>query len=207
MIKLEKGGRINLSKTESGSKVDHVFFGINWGMIEKKGFLGMGSSKEAVDLDASVLIYDDNKNLIDKVYFGHLTSNDGAIRHSGDDLTGDADGDDGLDNEIIKVQFNLLNPKVTNLVFILNSYRHYKFDDIPFASARIYTNDSGKPTDVKEIMAKYNIANDPEFNGKEAVILGVSYKKDGEWRFKAVGLTSNSQSIADIARNDVPQIL
>lgn len=204
-INLEKGGRINLSKTESGKSVSTVFMGVNWGAIVHKSFFG--SKTEAVDLDASCLVYDSNKNLIDTIYFGKLTSSDGAIRHSGDDLTGDVDGDDGLDNEIIKVEMNKLSSRAQSLVFILNSFCHQKFDEIPFASVRIYTNDSGNPMDVKEVMAKYDVANGPEFKGKEAIVLGVSYKKDGEWRFKAVGHMSNQPSIKDIARNDVPQLL
>jgi tellurium resistance protein TerZ len=55
-INLEKGQRINLEKG-NGSKLQNICVGINWGAIEKKGFLGMGGSKEAVDLDASCALF------------------------------------------------------------------------------------------------------------------------------------------------------
>ena len=97
-INLQKGQRISLDKG-NGTKLTNICVGINWGAIEKKGFLG-GITKEAVDLDASCGCFDANKQLLDKVYFGHLASEDRAIKHSGDDLTGDLDGDDGLDNEL-----------------------------------------------------------------------------------------------------------
>ena len=99
-INLQKGQRINLEKS-NGSKLQNICVGINWGAIEKKGWFG-GTSKEAVDLDASCALYDDNKNLLEIIYFGKLRSNDGSIAHSGDDLTGDMGGDDGLDNEIVE---------------------------------------------------------------------------------------------------------
>lgn len=80
-INLQKGQRISLEKS-NGSKLQTVCVGINWGAIEKKGLFGFGTTKEAVDLDASCALYDDNKQLIDVVYFGHLKSKDGAVRHS-----------------------------------------------------------------------------------------------------------------------------
>ena len=74
-INLQKGQRINLEKS-NGSKLQNICVGINWGAIEKKGWFG-GTSKEAVDLDASCALYDDNKNLLDIIYFGQLKSKDG----------------------------------------------------------------------------------------------------------------------------------
>src|SRR5436190_18664961 len=98
-INLTKGQRINLEKS-NGVKVQSTCVGINWGAIEKKNWLG-GVKKEAVDLDASCALYDDNKKIVGVVYFGNLRSKDSAVADSGDDLTGDMGGDDGLDNEVI----------------------------------------------------------------------------------------------------------
>ena len=131
-INLQKGQRINLEKS-NGSKLQNNCVGINWGAIEKKGWFG-GTSKEAVDLDASCGLYDDNKNLLEVIYFGNLRSKDGSIAHSGDDLTGDMGGDDGLDNEIITLDFSRLNPSVSNVAFVLNSFKGQDFGTIPFAS-------------------------------------------------------------------------
>jgi tellurium resistance protein TerZ len=118
----------------------------------KKGFFS--NKTEAVDLDASCAVYDENKNKIDVVSFRQLKSNDQAIRHSGDDLTGDLNGNDGLDNEVITVDFSRLNPSASYVAFFINSFRGQDFKDIPFASIRIY---EGTPTRVNEVFAKYDM--------------------------------------------------
>lgn len=203
---LEAGGRINLSKNDDGSAIlSKIFFGANWGAISRgKGFLGFGSSKEAVDLDASIVMLDSDKRKVETVYFGHKNSNDGAIHHSGDDLTGDTDGDDGQDNEVISIDLARVSPRVDHLVFILNSYSHQQFDEIPYIGMRIYTTKNGRPAtsthDDGTILAKYRVVNkeDPSFVGKEGMILGEAYRKDGEWKFKAIGLTTHDRSINEI---------
>lgn len=198
-INLEKGQRINLEKS-NGTKLTTICVGINWGAIEKKGFFS--TKKEAVDLDASCAVYDENKNNIDTVSFRQLKSNDQAIRHSGDDLTGDMNGDDGLDNEIITVDLTKLNPKANYLGFFINSFRGQDFKDIPFASIRIY---EGTPTRVNEVFAKYDVANEKAFEGSVAMVLGVFYKKNGEWKFNAIGAPTADkkleQTIVTIQQN------
>ncbi len=57
------------------------------------------------------------------IYFGNLRSRNGSVKHSGDDLTGDVNGDDGLDNEVITVDFSQLEPNVEHVAMVLNSYR------------------------------------------------------------------------------------
>lgn len=159
-IRLEKGQRINLEK-DNGAKLQSICVGVNWGAIKKKNWLGF-TTTEAVDLDASCAQFDAQGNIIDKVWFRHLASNDGAIKHSGDDLTGDMDGDDGLDNEVITVDLHKVNPRTDKIAFVLNSFRGQDFKLIPFASIRIY---EGTPTKVREVFATYDIANDPTFAG------------------------------------------
>lgn len=180
-IALEKGQRINLQKS-NGTTLQQICVGINWGAITKKGFFG--TSKEAVDLDASCALFDANKNRIDVVYFGNLRSKDGAVKHSGDDLTGDMEGDDGLDNEIVTLDFSKLNPNTAYVAFVLNSFKGQDFKTIPFASIRIY---EGTPTRVNEVFAKYDIANNPSFAGHVSMVMGVFYKKNNEWKFNALG--------------------
>ena len=85
-IRLEKGQRINLEKG-NGSKLTNICVGVNWGAITKKGWFGI-TRTEAVDLDASCAEFDAAGNVVDKVWFRHLASNDGAIKHSADDLSG-----------------------------------------------------------------------------------------------------------------------
>jgi tellurium resistance protein TerZ len=170
--------------------------------LKKKACLGFGTTKEAVDLDASCALYDDNKQLIDVVYFGHLKSNDGAVKHSGDDLTGDMAGDDGLDNEVITVDLGGLSSSIGYVAFILNSFRGQDFGTIPFASIRIY---EGTPTRVNEVFATYDIANSKDFAGHVSMALGVFYKKNGEWKFNAIGEPTRDrkleESVKTIAQN------
>ena len=193
MINLQKGQRINLKK-DNGTTLQHVCVGINWGAIEKKGFLGMGKSKEAVDLDASCALFDENKRLMDVVYFGQLRSKDSSIMHSGDDLTGDMDGDDGLDNEVITVDLSRLNPAVASIAFVLNSFRGQDFASIPFASIRIY---EGSAKHVNEVFATYDIANSAAFAGHVSMVMGVFYKKSGEWKFNAIGEPTKDRKLEE----------
>mgnify|MGYP006185321643 FL=1 len=190
-INLEKGQRINLEKS-NGSKLQNICVGVNWGAIEKKGFFG--TKKEAVDLDASCAIYDEKKNHIDSVNFRKLQSNDQAIKHSGDDLTGDLNGDDGLDNEVITLDFSQLTPSASYVAFFINSFRGQDFKDIPFASIRIY---EGTPTRVNQEYARYDIANDSSFAGNVSMVLGVFYKRNDEWKFSAIGTPTRDKKLEE----------
>lgn len=130
-IRLEKGQRINLEKN-NGAKLTQFCVGCNWGSIIKNGFLGLGNSVQDVDLDLSCVMLDANGNLCDHIYSplyrkefldqygmppGKVDSNDRALHHSGDDLKGDQDGDDGLDNEIITVDLNKISSSVEQIFF------------------------------------------------------------------------------------------
>ncbi|MEO5332856.1 MAG: tellurium resistance TerZ family protein, partial [Magnetococcus sp. YQC-5] len=170
-LSLQKGQRISLEK-QNGQLLQQMCIGLNWGAIQKKGFFG-NTKIEAVDLDASCGVFDSANQLIDVVFFGNLRSKDGCIVHSGDDLTGDTGGDDGLDNEIITLDLARIDPKAHQVVFILNSFRGHDFGDIPHASIRIY---EGTPTRVESIFATYNISHDPKFKGFVSMIMGKLYR-------------------------------
>jgi len=195
-INLQKGQRISLEKS-NGSKLQNVCVGINWGAIEKKGLFGFGSSKEAVDLDGSCALYNENKQLLEVVYFGNLKSKNGSVKHSGDDLTGDMGGDDGLDNEIITLDFSQLDASVNYVAFVLNSFRGHDFGTIPFASIRIY---EGTTKRVNEVFAKFDIANGANFAGHVSMVMGVFYKKNGEWKFNAIGEPTKDKKLEDTVK-------
>ncbi|WP_426328547.1 TerD family protein [Pedobacter sp. R-06] len=195
-INLQKGQRISLEKS-NGSKLQNVCVGINWGAIEKKGLFGFGSSKEAVDLDGSCALYNENKQLLEVVYFGNLKSKNGSVKHSGDDLTGDMGGDDGLDNEIITLDFSQLDANVNYVAFVLNSFRGHDFGTIPFASIRIY---EGTTKRVNEVFAKFDIANGANFAGHVSMVMGVFYKKNGEWKFNAIGEPTKDKKLEDTVK-------
>jgi len=192
-INLQKGQRINLEKS-NGSKLQQICVGINWGAIEKKGIFGIGKSMVAVDLDASCALYDDAKNVLDIVYFGNLRTKDSSVMHSGDDLTGDMGGDDGLDNEVITLNFTTLNPSVSYVAFVLNSFKGQDFGSIPFASIRIY---EGTPSRVTDVFATYDIANGADFAGHVSMVLGVFYRKNEEWKFNAIGEPTKDKKLQE----------
>lgn len=195
-IRLEKGQRINLEKS-NGSKLTQFCVGCNWGAIVSKGFFSKKVTD--VDLDLSCMMVDANGNFIDHIYSplyrkdflgrygmpeGKLDSLDRALHHSGDDLKGDQDGDDGLDNEIIVVDLNRVNPNVNQIFFFLNNVGKEDFSQIPYASIRMY---EGTPTHVKEVFASYDVAAEPRFAGARALIMGKLYRRNGEWKFSAIG--------------------
>ncbi|MFT6919912.1 MAG: tellurium resistance protein TerZ, partial [Cognaticolwellia sp.] len=162
-----------------------------WGAITKKGFFGK-AKQVSVDLDASCAVFDANKKLLDVVYFGNLKST--GIQHSGDDTTGDTDGDDGIDNEVINVDLSRLPANAEQVVFVLNSFSGDDFKTIPFASIRLY---EGTPERVDSIYATYDIANDPKFSGSVSMILGKLYKHNGNWKFSAIGETTSDKKLKE----------
>lgn len=197
-IRLEKGQRINLEKN-NGSKLTEFCVGCNWGAIVKSGFLGFNKSVQDVDLDLSCVMLDAGGNLCDHIYSplyktsflgrygmppGKVDSSDMALHHSGDDLQGDQGGDDGLDNEIITVDLNRVSPNVEQIFFFLNNCGKEDFSQIPYASIRMY---EGTPSRVKEVFAQYDVAAEPQYAGKTAVIMGKLYRRNGEWKFSAIG--------------------
>lgn len=203
-IKLEKGQRINLEK-ETGAKLTNFCVGCNWGAVVKKTFFGLSSSVVDVDLDLSCLMFDAEGNPVDHIWSplyqfrtrsprlglpnGKLDSIDRALHHTGDDLTGDQDGDDGLDNEIITVDLPRVSSQVQQIVFFLNIYNNKEYDGdfsgIPYASIRMFEGSPERPP--KQVFAQYNVATKTECVGKRALIMGKLYRRNGEWRFAAIG--------------------
>lgn len=222
-INLQKGQKIDLRKS-SGEALTNFCVGVNWGAIEttKSGFLGFGTRKvvEDVDLDLSCVMLNQNGDLIDWIYspeyngwlsqnnipLGKLSSKDGGFRHSGDDRQGDVGGDDGLDNEIISVDLGRVSPDVDKVFFFLNIYlnqgQNFDFAQIPFAKIRMY---EGTPTRVNSVHSQYDIVTDSSYRGKGALILGKLYRRNGEWKFDAIGDPSDDkifvQTIQRITQN------
>jgi tellurium resistance protein TerZ len=180
-INLEKGQRISLEK-EGGGTLDYIEIGVNWGAIEKKGFFG-GKKLVAVDLDASVGMFDGQGGLVDQVWFRQLKSKCGSILHSGDDRVGDTGGDDGEDNEVIQINLNKVPSNVTTLALILNSFSMQNFSEIPFAGIRIHNGKAG----TSSVFATFDVANDPTFSGKVSMIMGSVYRHDNSWKFRSIG--------------------
>lgn len=211
-IRLEKGQRINLEKA-GGNALRQFCVGCNWGAIvtTRKGFLGLVSKDEItdVDLDLSCIVLDANGRLLDHIYSpeyredflrangmppGKLDTADGALHHSGDDRKGDQQGDDALDNEILTVDLDRISPDADQIFFFLNNVGKEDFSQIPYASIRMY---EGTPRDVKEIFAAYDVAATPAFAGRRALVMGRLYRRNGAWRFAAIGDATNDANLCE----------
>lgn len=203
MLNLTKDDKLDLVKSD-GSKLTDFCVGLNWGAIVKSGTFGFGTTKEAVDLDASVALFAANNQLIEIVYFGKLMSSDGSIRHSGDDLIGDTDGDDGLDNEIISINLNQASAGIDKMVFILNSYKGQDFSIIPYAHIRLY---EGTPSRVQSVFAKFDISKDPKFAGNVSMIMGKLYKRNGEWKFQTIGEPTRDRTLQETVQTVMQRFL
>ena len=198
-INLVKGQKIDLTKGRSS--LSSVMVGLGWDPVEKKksggflgGLLGGGGSGAEVDCDASVLLLDENGKLQAKknlVYFGNKTSQDGSVVHSGDNLTGDGDGDD----EVINVNLNAISPSVHRLVFVVNIYqakqRKQDFGLIQNAFIRLVDNST------KEELVHYNLSEN--YAGKTSLFPGELYRHGSEWKFSAVGEGTSDLDIGSIA--------
>nr|WP_314911822.1 TerD family protein [Cardiobacterium hominis] len=105
-----------------------------------------------MDLDASCFIFDDNNNPIDLVYFGQLASRDGSVQHSGDNRTGEGDGDD----EQIAVALNRIPANVKTLVFTVSNYTGQNFSQLENAYCRLVDGQTGKEIARYDLSAQGN---------------------------------------------------
>ncbi|MBM9518294.1 TerD family protein [Desulforhopalus vacuolatus] len=172
-IKLTKGGNISLKKEAPG--LTEAVLGLGWSMQEKKGLFG-GVKKVEIDLDASCLMFDGQKQLKDAVWFKHLVSTDGSITHTGDDLTGG--GAEGTPNEEILVKLDSVPQDIQSLVFTVNSFSSATFDGIPNAFCVLKDNKGRKE------IAHYNLS--VQGGGHTGLVIAKLYRHGGEWKFKAL---------------------
>ena len=175
-VNLQKGQKISLEK-EAGGTLTSVVMGLGWDVAKKKGLFGFGR-EQSIDLDASCFIFDDNNNPIDLVYFGQLASRDGSVQHSGDNRTGEGDGDD----EQIAVALNRIPANVKTLVFTVSNYTGQNFSQVENAYCRLVDGQTGKE------IARYDLS--PQGN-HTAQIMAKVYRHNGEWKMHAIG--ENSQ--------------
>ena len=206
-IRLEKGQRINLEK-ESGAKLTNFCVGCKWGNVEKKSLFGFISNSVDVDLDLSCMMFDSDGKAIDHIWSplfrfgerniglpnGKLDSIDKAIHHTGDALKSGPN----IDDEVITVDLNRVDGQVNSIVFFLNIYNNndYQgdFSGIPYARIRMYEYDR-KPENIKEVFAEYNINTMTECIGKRGLVMAKLYRRNGEWKFAAIGDAFEDRSI------------
>ncbi|CAK9885518.1 MAG: Stress response protein SCP2 [Candidatus Erwinia impunctatus] len=126
MVSLSKNQTVSLSKVSSA--LSQLHFGLGWDPAKKKkGFFGgLFGGSDDIDLDANCILMDKSGRRIDTIWFCQLKSTCGSVVHSGDNLTGEGDGDD----EIINVDLTRLPSDVEYLAFTVNSFRGQTFNDV-----------------------------------------------------------------------------
>lgn len=182
-IELTKGGRFNLSQEAPNLK--KVAIGLGW-QVNQAG--------QAYDIDASVFMLGADGKIPDEKYFvfyNNLQSLDGSLEHSGDNRTGEGNGDD----ETIYVDLAKVNPAIQEIVFVVTIHqgqeKNQNFSQIKNAFIKIYNREN------KNSLARYNLRE--AFSQETALEFGRLYKKDNQWRFQAVGegYSSGLQSFVD----------
>lgn len=183
MVSLSKNQTISLAK--SSSAISQIRFGLGWDPAKKKGLFGkLLGGGDSVDLDASCVLLDGNGNVLDTVWFRQLNSTDGSVKHSGDNRTGEGDGDD----ETITADLSRLPANVEHLVLTVNSFTGQSFNDVENAFCRV-VDQQGKE------LAKYTLT---EQGSHTAVIIASLRRSGGEWNFTAHGNASRGRTIQDM---------
>ena len=177
-INLSKGERINLSKEAPGLK--NAGIGLGWDINQTDTGSGF-------DLDASIFMLGANGKIPTEkylVFYNNSTSPDGSVKHKGDSRTGEGSGDD----ETIEIDLSKVDASVQEIVFVVTIHeaeqRKQNFGQVRNSFIRIYDNATEKQ------VAKYEL--DEDFSRETAIEFGKLYKKDGEWRFQAVGAGYNA---------------
>lgn len=185
-VSLSKGGSVSLAK-QSANGLTRITLGVGWDAAKPKGFLKnmFGSNPDSIDLDASALIFDGSGHVLDSVWFSQLQSKDGSMRHSGDNLTGEGEGDD----ESIVIDLTKLSARAEHIVLTVNSFRGQPFDKVDNAYGRVVNNSTG------EEMARFPISDAGSHTG---LILARLSRAGGEWTFKAIGSKTTGRTVQDL---------
>ncbi|MCX5370772.1 TerD family protein [Streptomyces sp. NBC_00103] len=184
-INLDKG-RVSLQKNQTVSLVkggrpllSQVKMGLGW----EPAFRG-----KDIDLDASVIAYGPQRNHIDSCYFGKLSIVNGAIKHSGDNLTGEGGGDD----EVIVVDLGRLPQEVTGLVFTVNSFSGQKFTEVAKAYCRLLDASTG------EELVRFDLTGAEPQTG---VLMAKLIKQfSGEWEMTAMGDFVKARTVRNMVK-------
>ncbi|MEU2117642.1 TerD family protein [Streptomyces sp. NPDC016459] len=171
-VSLAKGGNVSLTKEAPG--LTAVLVGLGWDVRTTTG--------SDYDLDASALLLDQGGKVDsdrDFVFYNNLTSPDGSVEHTGDNLTGEGDGDD----EAIKVDLASVPAHVTRIVFPVSIHdaanRGQSFGQVRNAFIRVVNQAGGAE------LARYDLSEDAA--SETAMVFGELYRHGAEWKFRAVG--------------------
>jgi tellurium resistance protein TerD len=184
-VSLAKGGNVSLSKEAPG--LTTVIVGVGWDVRSTTG--------TDFDLDVSaIMLGADGKVLSDShfVFFNNLTSPDGTVEHTGDNLTGEGEGDD----EQLKVDLAGMAPQVDKIVFPVSIYdadnRRQSFGQVANAFIRV-VNATGEAE-----ITRFDLTEDA--STETAMLFGELYRRGSEWKFRAIG-QGYASGLAGIARD------
>ncbi|MDT9692216.1 TerD family protein [Streptomyces sp. P9(2023)] len=171
-VSLSKGGNVSLTKEAPG--LTAVTVGLGWDIRTTTG--------TDFDLDASAILVSAEgkvRNDQDFVFFNNLKSADGSVEHTGDNLTGEGEGDD----EQVKVSLATVPADVAKIVFPVSIYdaenRQQSFGQVRNAFIRVVNQTGG--TEI----ARYDLSEDA--STETAMVFGELYRNGDEWKFRAVG--------------------
>lgn len=169
-INLQKGQKIDIGLTR-------ITVGLGWDPNEGTGF--------DFDLDASAIMIDENRKLLDEEYFifyNNLKSPDGSLEHTGDDPDGKSS--DGADDEAIRVDLSKVHDRVNEILFVVTiedfERRKQNFGQVRNSYIRIVDEENNVE------IAKYEL--DEDFSIETGVEFGRLYKRNGQWKFEASGI-------------------
>ncbi|HCT2217094.1 TPA: tellurium resistance TerZ family protein [Enterobacter hormaechei] len=192
MVSLSKNQTVSLSKESSA--LSQFQFGLGWDPIKKKGFLGgLLGGNDSIDLDAGCVLMDSTGKTIDTIWFRKLESTCKAVVHSGDNLTGEGDGDD----EVIKVNLSRLPANVEYLAFTVNSFRGQSFNDVENAFCRV-VDQTGKE------LARYKLTEQGSHTG---IVISSLRRNNGNWDFTALGHACRGRTIDDMHSDIVSAVI
>ncbi|GED87724.1 TerD family protein [Streptomyces sp. 6-11-2] len=184
-VNLDKG-RVSLQKNQTVSLVKggrpllaRVKMGLGW----EPAYRGAD-----IDLDASVIAFGPQRNHVDSCYFGKLTILDGAVKHSGDNLTGEGAGDD----EVIVVDLGRLPQEVTGLVFTVNSFSGQKFTEVAKAYCRLVD------ATTEEELVRFDLTHAEPQTG--VMMAKLIRQFTGEWEMTAMGDFVKARTVRNMVK-------
>ncbi|MEG8049348.1 TerD family protein [Sphingomonas aurantiaca] len=171
-VSLSKGGNVSLSKEEPG--LEKVLIGLGWDTRSTDG--------TDFDLDASAFLLvagDRVRGDGDFIFYNNLRSTDGSVEHTGDNRTGEGDGDD----EALKVDLTKVPAEVQKIAVAVTIHdgeaRRQSFGMVSNAFIRVANDATGRE------IARYDLTEDA--STETAMVFGEVYRHNGEWKFRAVG--------------------
>jgi tellurium resistance protein TerD len=171
-VSLSKGGNVSLSKEAPG--LTNILIGLGWDVRSTDG--------AAFDLDASCFLLNADGKVRsdgDFIFYNNLKSSDGSVEHTGDNLTGEGDGDD----EAVKVNLSQVPAEIAKIAVAVTIHdadaRRQNFGSVSNAFVRIV--DSSNGTEI----TRYDLTEDS--STETAMIFGEVYRHGEEWKFRAVG--------------------